>query len=89
MGVIVYSISNCPKCAAARALLKRKNIGFEDFNVQEDKEKNKEVVQKLENAGISTDGISAPILDIEGIIIQGFDKEKILNVLKEKGVGWA
>lgn len=89
MGVIVYSISNCPKCAAAKALLKRKNIAFEDFNMQEDKEKKQEIVQKLENAGISTDEISAPILDIEGIIIQGFDKEKILNILKEKGIGGA
>ena len=86
MGVIVYSISNCPKCAAAKALLKRKNIAFEHFNVQEDKEKKQELVQKLETAGISTGEISAPVLDIGGTIIQGFDKEKILNVLKEKGI---
>ena len=86
MGVIVYSISNCPKCSAAKALLKRKEIAFEDFNVQENKEKKQELVQKLENAGISTDEISAPILDIGGTIIHGFDKEKILTALKEKGL---
>ncbi len=86
MSVIVYSISNCSKCSAAKALLKRKNILFEDFNMQENEEKNKEVVQKLEANGISTEEISAPVLDIEGILIQGFDKEKILAVLKEKGL---
>ncbi len=84
MSVIVYSISNCPKCSAAKAVLRRKNIAFEEFNIQEDKEKNAEAVKKLENAGNSTDEISAPVLDIDGIMIQGFDKEKILAALKEK-----
>ena len=86
MSVIVYSISNCPKCAAAKALLRRKNIEFEDFNVQEDKEKNTEVMQKMKASGISTDEINAPVIDIEGIIIHGFDKEKIISALKEKGL---
>ena len=86
MTVIVYSISNCSKCAAAKALLKRKNMVFEEFNIQEDKEKNTEAIKKLEDAGNSIDEINAPILDIDGIIIQGFDKEKILVALKEKGL---
>ncbi len=86
MNVIVYSISNCPKCAAAKALLRRKNIEFEEFNIQEDKEKNTEAVKKLEDAGNSIDEISAPVIDIDGTIIQGFDKEKILAALKEKGL---
>ena len=86
MGVIVYSISNCTKCAAAKAVLKRKNIAFEEFNMQEDKEKNNEAVQKLKAAGILTDEINAPVLDINGTIMQGFDKEKILTALKEKGL---
>ncbi len=86
MSVIVYSISNCPKCAAAKAVLKRKNIAFEEFNVQKSEEKNSEVVQKMEAAGLSTEEINAPVLDIDGIMIHGFDKEKILEALKEKGL---
>ena len=86
MSVIVYSISNCPKCAAAKALLKRKGIAFEEFNIQEDKEKNAEAVKKIEAGGSAIDEISAPVLDIDGIVSQGFDKEKILAALKEKGL---
>ena len=86
MSVIVYSISNCPKCAAAKAVLRRKGIAFEEFNIQEDTEKNAEAVKKLEDAGNAIDEINAPILDIDGIVSQGFDKEKILAALKEKGL---
>ena len=65
MIIIVYSISNCTKCAAAKALLKRKSIEFEEFNIQEDKEKNIEAIKKLEDAGNSIDEINAPIIDID------------------------
>jgi len=87
MSVIVYSISNCPKCAAAKALLKRKEIPFEEFNAQEDKENAKEMYAKREAA--FPDGgkeIMMPVLDIDGKIIEGFDREKILAALKEKGL---
>jgi len=84
MSVIVYSITNCPKCAAAKALLKRKEIPFEDFNVQEDQNKNKEMIEKLKAANLLRDEVNAPVLDIDGIIIEGFDKEKMLTAFKEK-----
>jgi len=87
MTVTVYSISNCPKCSAAKALLKRKEISFEEFNVQESSEKNQEMLEKLREKNILRGEASAPVLDIEGTLIEGYNKEKILAALKEKGLG--
>ncbi len=84
MTVIVYSVPSCPKCAAAKALLKRKQVEFEEVDVKESKEKEQAMVQKLEKAGIPSDSIMMPILDIDGILIQGFERGKIENALKEK-----
>ena len=84
MPVIVYSISNCPKCAAAKALLKRKGISFEEANIEEQPEKKQELIEKLNTIGIEADQVGMPVLDIDGKIIQGFDREEIEAALKEK-----
>jgi len=86
MTVTVYSITNCPKCAAARAVLKRKNVAFEEINVQESEVKKREMEQKLQAAGIKEE-IMMPVVDIAGTMVVGFDKEKIFTALKEKGLG--
>ena len=86
MTVTVYSIPSCPKCAAAKALLKRKQIGFKEVDVKESRETEQAMVQKLETAGIPVDSIMMPVLDVDGILIQGFEREKIENALKEKGL---
>jgi glutaredoxin len=87
MAVIVYSLPNCMKCSAAKALLKRKGVAFEEFDVKADREKAREMVEKRRAARPegSTD-VFFPVLDIEGTILEGFDKEKILAALKEKGL---
>ena len=84
MAIIVYSIPNCPRCAAAKALLKRNSLVFQEIDVSEGK-KTVELSKKLENAGISGEEITMPVLDIDGAILQGFEKEKIVSALKQKG----
>jgi len=87
MRVIVYSLPNCPKCAAAKALLKRYSIPFEEYDVVDDKEKAREMVEKRRS--VRPEGskeVAMPLLDIGGIIIEGFDREKIEAALKEKGL---
>jgi glutaredoxin 3 len=37
--VEIYTTSLCPYCAAAKALLKKKNISFSEFDVSGDQEK--------------------------------------------------
>ncbi len=73
--VIVYSTSTCPYCHSAKDFLKEKGIKFEDFNVAENHEKAMEMVKKSGQTGV-------PVLDIDGKIITGFDKEAISRALK-------
>lgn len=86
MSVTVYSITNCPKCAALKALLKRKNIAFQEFNVTENEEKKQELLQKTQQAGLPAEDVMLPVLDIDGKLVQGFDREEIEAELKEKGL---
>jgi len=44
--VVVYSGPQCPYCDQAKALLKRKNIDFEEHNVKEDSEKLAEMLER-------------------------------------------
>jgi glutaredoxin 3 len=44
--VTVYSGSNCPYCERAKALLKRKNVEFQEFNVQQDARKLEEMLAR-------------------------------------------
>lgn len=72
--VRAYSTPTCPYCHRAKQFLKDKNIEFKNIDVSVDKEKAEEMVQKTGQMGV-------PVLDIDGQIIVGFDKEKIEQVL--------
>lgn len=85
MAIIIYSLTNCPKCAAAKAVLKRNSVPFEEKNIEEGEENRKELASKLEEKGMPEDEVNMPVLDIGGNLLEGFDKEKMLATLKEKG----
>jgi len=72
--VIVYSTPTCPFCIMTKKFLEDNNIDFEDFDVSADRAKTQEMIQKSGQMGV-------PVLDIDGEIIVGFDKERIRKVL--------
>jgi glutaredoxin-like YruB-family protein len=72
--VMVYSTPTCPWCIKTKQFLKEKNVAFEDINVAADQGKAQEMMQKSGQMGV-------PVLDIEGKIIIGFDKEVIVSAL--------
>ena len=72
--VKVYSTSTCPWCIRVKEFLKDNNIAFENYDVGSDKIKADEMVKKSGQMGV-------PVLDIDGQIIAGFDKDKIKNAL--------
>ncbi len=72
--VMVYSTPTCPFCIRAKQYLKDNNIEFTNFDVGVDHEKAQEMMKK-------SGQMSVPVLDIEGEIIVGFDKEKIQEAL--------
>ena len=66
----VYSTPTCPHCVRAKQYLKENNIEFENIDVSSDQEKAQEMVDKTGQMGV-------PVIDIDGEIIVGFDKEAI------------
>jgi glutaredoxin-like YruB-family protein len=75
--VLVYSTNSCPYCVALEEFLKEKGIVFEEINVSEDQQKQREMIEKSGQIG-------SPVVDIDGEIVVGFDKEGISKILKLK-----
>ena len=48
--VIIYSGETCPHCSAAKALLKSKNVEYEEIDIWKDPTKAKEMLQKTNGA---------------------------------------
>ncbi|MCX5704810.1 MAG: glutathione S-transferase N-terminal domain-containing protein [Candidatus Omnitrophica bacterium] len=72
--VKVYSTPTCPWCIRTKQFLKDNNIVFEDIDVGQDEKAAEEMVAKSGQMGV-------PVLDIEGVIIVGYDVSKIRNAL--------
>lgn len=68
--IIIYTTSMCPYCDYAKDYLNEKKVDFEEIDVSNNKEKAQEMIEKSKQMGV-------PVIDIDGNIIIGFDKEKI------------
>jgi glutaredoxin-like YruB-family protein len=71
----VYSTPTCPYCVTLKAFLKEHNVEFEDLDVSQDDKAREDMMKKSNQMGV-------PVVDIDGEIIVGFDREKIKNLLK-------
>jgi len=65
----------CPYCYTLKEFLKENGFEFEDIDVSKDKKSLDEMVEKSGQMGV-------PVIEIDGEIITGFDKEKICKKLK-------
>lgn len=72
--VKVYSTPTCPWCIRVKQFLKENNVEFQNLDVSSDQATIDEMVKKSGQMGV-------PVLDIDGAIIVGFDKEKIKQLL--------
>ncbi|PIR44381.1 NrdH-redoxin [Candidatus Wolfebacteria bacterium CG10_big_fil_rev_8_21_14_0_10_31_9] len=72
--VKVYSTPVCPYCVMAKNYLKKNNVSYEDIDVSVDENSAKEMIEKSHQLGV-------PVIDIEGSIIIGFDKEAVNKAL--------
>ena len=77
MKVKVFSTHSCPWCNKVKEYLKEKDVQFEEIYVDEDQEAAQEMIKKSNQMGV-------PVIDIDGEIIVGFDKEKIDKLLEGK-----
>jgi glutaredoxin 3 len=79
MTVTVYSTTTCPFCTMVKDWLKDKGVSYDDVNVGTDQDKAKEMMDKSGQMGV-------PVIDIQGTVVIGFDKPKLEEALKDKGL---
>jgi len=71
----IFSTPSCPYCFTLKEFLKQHDIKFEDIDVSKNEKAVEEMVKKSGQMGV-------PVVDIDGEIVVGFDKEKIVKLLK-------
>ncbi len=77
MTIKVYSTPTCPYCVTLKEFLKEKGFPFQDIDVSQDKQYLDEMVEKTGQYGV-------PVVDIDGQVVIGFDRERIMQLLNIK-----
>lgn len=76
--VIIYTTPTCVYCKMAKAFFKEHDVAYEEKDVARDAAARDEMIEKTHQKGV-------PVIDIDGQIIIGFDKESLsalLNIAK-------
>ncbi len=72
--VKVFSTPTCAYCIVLKRWLDKHQVEYQEVDVSQDQEAQKEMVEKTGQMGV-------PVIDIDGELIVGFDKEKIAKAL--------
>ncbi|MDP3955666.1 MAG: glutaredoxin domain-containing protein [bacterium] len=72
--VVVYSTPTCMYCKMAKEYFQENSIDFVDHDVTTDEVARKEMMDKTSQMGV-------PVIDVDGEIVIGFDKEKLASLL--------
>ena len=75
--VRVFNSPSCPFCYVLKEFFKEHNVEFEEIDISKDEKARNEMIKK-------SGRLEAPIVEIDGQIVVGFDKEKIVKLLKIK-----
>jgi len=74
MPVKIYTTPTCPYCLALKDFLQEHGIEFQEIDVASNAKEREEMVKK-------TGKLEVPVVEIDGEIVVGFDKEKIAKLL--------
>ena len=72
--ITIYSTPTCAYCKIAKKFLGEHKIAYTEKDVASDAAAREEMVKKSGQLGV-------PVIDIDGQIIVGFDREKISELL--------
>ena len=72
--VKIYTTSTCPWCMKTKEFFKENNVKYEEVNVGTNEEARNEMFQKSGQLGV-------PVIDVNGTIILGFDKDALKKAL--------
>lgn len=74
MTIKLYSTPTCPWCSMTKKYFDTRNVQYEDIDVTKDRKAAEEMVAKSGQRGV-------PVIDIDGSIIIGFDKERVDSLI--------
>ena len=72
--VVIYSTPTWPWCHRAKEYLSKKGISFTEYDVAQDKEKAKEMIEKSKQ-------MSVPVITIDDQVIVGFNQSQLDSLL--------
>lgn len=72
--VKIYSTPTCPYCKLAKEFMTEKGVEYENIDVSTDTAAAQEMIKKSGQMGV-------PVIEVDGKIIVGFDKEQLAKVL--------
>ncbi len=72
--ITIYSTPSCSYCVQLKNYLKEQGFKYTDIDVSKDHKKADEMIEKSGQMGV-------PVINIDGQIIIGFNKEKIKKIL--------
>ena len=75
--VKIYSTPTCVYCKTLKEYLEKNNIQFEEIDVSKDEKQLQHMIKISGQMGV-------PVLEIDGNVVVGFDKQKIDELLKIK-----
>ncbi|MFM6948502.1 MAG: glutaredoxin family protein [Aquirufa sp.] len=71
--MIVYGSDECHHCTDTKKYLKENNIEFVFYDIDKNQEALKEMLFKLKKANISTNNLSIPVIDKQGVVFTNSD----------------
>ena len=72
--VTIYTTPTCVYCKMTKAFFKENNVQYEEKDVSIDRAVADEMIKKSNQMGV-------PVIDIDGQILVGFDKEGLSRLL--------
>jgi len=76
--VIMYMTSWCPYCSKARNDLRSLDVNLIEYDIEKDRSKREEMLSK------SSGSRGVPVIDIEGIIVRGYNSDAIRGAIEER-----
>ena len=78
INVTMYMTAWCPYCAKAREYIRSLGVNLIEYNVETDRSREKEMLQKSGGAK------GVPLIDIEGIILRGYSPSAIKDAIERR-----
>lgn len=75
--ITIYTTPTCAYCKMAKAFFKEHNVSYEERDVSSDAKARAEMMSK-------SNQMAVPVIDIDGQMTVGFDKERLSKLLNVK-----